>query len=229
MKPVILVGRCDGIAHRDRLWAYVRRYWQKNLGWPICEGNYEEKPFCLAAASNLASTNAGDWDVALYTAADAVPGSIEQVLAAVQISLEKSQLVYPHDHYYSVSDEGTERILAGEEPHGNMAEWPAWPNTYSTMFVVPRTLWDAVGGWDERFVEYGFEDFAFWSACWARAGGFDRVTGPIFHLHHDRPYAEREGNPSYMSNKALCQRYMDVRTSWTEILKILQEPGAPLS
>ena len=50
-------------------------------------------------------------------------------------------------------------------------------NTCSTMVVVPRKLWNAVGGFDEGFVGWGWEDCAFSAACAALGGG--RAVGRL--------------------------------------------------
>lgn len=231
--PVILVGRRGDNGHRDRLWAYCSSRYREELGWPIFVGEYNEPgPFCLAHASNRAAALAGDWTVALYIGADVVLGSPEQARAAVALAEQRRQLVFAHDHYYSLSEEGTERVLAGDAPHGSMNEWPEhgpWPNTFSSALAITRDLWERIGGFDERFVGYGWEDLAAWSACCALGGGFERVTGPVFHLHHERIRAEREGSLEHAENEPLGRRYLAAKGSESAMRKILMEPGGPLA
>lgn len=233
---MILVGRRPDYGHRDRVWKHCESVWTRDLGWPIVVGLYEDPgPFCLAHASNRAKANADelfpDWTMALYIGADVLLGSPDQARAAVELAERKGQLVFAHDHYYSLSPEGTEEVLAGAEPHGRMNEWPGhppWPNTFSSALAIPRKLWEAVGGFDERHVGYGFEDLSVWSACWALGGGFDRVTGPVFHLWHPRVRAEREGSLEHAENEALGRRYLAAKTSERAMRRILAEPGGPL-
>jgi predicted glycosyltransferase involved in capsule biosynthesis len=98
-------------------------------------------------------------------------------------------------------------------------EWH--PNTFSGVLAVPRALWDAVGGFDERFVGWGFEDLAFWSACTALAGGFERIPGRMIHLWH--PKGVESGHDRYAANEELGRRYMQARSSRAETRQIIAE------
>lgn len=223
MRTVVLVGRRPDGGHRDRLWAHCRKFWSE-LGFPVYEGaDSGSGPFCLAAASNDAARLAGDWELAVYAGADVVTGSPSQVVAALAVAENRGLLVFSHDHYYSLSAEGTELVLAGEPVHGRHAEWPPWPNTFSSMFAIPRSLWDQVGGFDERFQGWGFEDLAFWSACCALSGHFERVTGPVFHLHHERASRDREQGPNHAANEDLGRRYLAAKDSPDVMREILAE------
>jgi hypothetical protein len=230
---VILVGRRGDRGRRDRLWRFCSDWWTRELGWPIFVGVHDDPgPFSLAAASNRAAALAGDWTVALYVGADVVLGGPGQAREAVRLAVKRGQLVFAHDHYYSLSREGTEAVLAGAAPHGSMNEWPGhgpWPNTFSSALAVPRALWDAVGGFDERFTgPWGGEDLAFWSACCALGRGFDRVTGPVFHCWHERDRAQREGHPNYPAADELMRRYLAAKANERLMRAILTEPGGPL-
>jgi hypothetical protein len=221
---VILVGRRADGGHRDRLWAYCEEFWVRETGWPIFVGHYDEPgPFCLSVASNRAAAAAGDWEVALYVGADVVLGSGDQARAAVGEAAGAGHLVFAHDHYYSLSEAGMEDVLAGSSPHGRLSEWPAWSNTFSSALAVPRQLWDEVGGFDERFRGWGFEDLAFWSACCALTGSFDRVTGPVFHLYHERDPKTREASLEHAENEALGRRYLAAKGSRRKMKAILAE------
>ncbi len=236
--PVILVGRRPDGGHRDRLWSYCQSFWTHELGWPICVGLYNDPgPFCLAHASNRAKALADEqhpgWEVALYVGADVVLGSADQARQAVAEAEETGWITYPHDHYYSLSQEGTDRILAGEaEPHGSLSEWPdkpPWTNSFSSALVITRDLWDRVGGFDERFRGWGFEDQAFFAACKALGGGVGRVTGPVFHLYHPRVHAHREGSLEHADNEPLGRRYLASQNDPEAMLGILTGPDGPLA
>lgn len=55
------------------------------------------------------------------------------------------------------------------------------------------------------------------------------MTGPVFHLWHERPDETMMGAPGYAANDALRRRYMDARTSRPDVEAILREPGGPLA
>jgi hypothetical protein len=152
-----------------------------------------------------------DWDVVVLADADVQVGSRRQVEEAVAVAREKVHLTFAHTFRAGLSRAATARVLAGEDvrqvvPRPEDAdEWEG--NTLSGVYAVPRRLWDAVGGFDERFRSWGAEDLAFAHMCSVLGGRRDRVPGTVFHLAHETPREEREGNPHYAANWALWQRY----------------------
>jgi hypothetical protein len=120
--------------------------------------------------------------------------------------------------------EATERVLAGEDPETEWAEQSV-DNTWSSCWAISRESWDAVGGFDERFVGWGAEDWMWMSACHALFG-IVRAPGNSFHLWHGR---DGEGDhPHYDKNIALGNRYLAVRNEEAPMRKLLAEPGGPL-
>jgi hypothetical protein len=59
----------------------------------------------------------------------------------------------------------------------------------SSLLAVPRTLWERVGGFDDRFVGWGAEDDAFAAACRVLGGGMrpDRRRSRSTSGMHPRP------------------------------------------
>jgi hypothetical protein len=85
------------------------------------------------------------------------------------------------------------------------------PISWSCCFVVPRAVWDAIGGFDERFKGWGWEDMAFQSVV-CGLYGHERLDGDIWHLWHPRAEERiRRGtplHPAYVANRMLGRRYM---------------------
>lgn len=48
--------------------------------------------------------------------------------------------------------------------------------------IMPRPVWDRIGGYDERFQHWGFED----AALLRKIGSFDRLAGPLYHYWHTK-------------------------------------------
>ncbi len=77
--------------------------------------------------------------------------------------------------------------------YGNEVVGPALKQTHGFDYIegwcvaIPRAIWDAVGGWDERFLGSDWEDVAFSTA--ARQKGFWLVQDlPFIHLDQRQRY-----------------------------------------
>lgn len=256
MNPAILVGRRPDNGHRDELWAWCRARWEAQLGWPIYEGLHlaDESPhFSLSAASNRAAAQAAEagHDTYVYIGGDWFAGTARQVETAARLALETGKLWFAHDRTV-VLTESTSKRLRGEDWQRTLRDWPlppvgrhptplpsygddagttgmVHPNTYSGVLAVERELWERVGGFDERFVGWGWDDLAFWSACCGVAG-YERIAdAAIYHLWHPQDRAVREEQPFSAHNEDLGRRYLDAKWNAPAIDAILREPGGPLA
>jgi hypothetical protein len=207
----ILVPRRAGIPERDRLWAFAREWWERDHpDWPIVEGHHDGPgPFNRAKAINTAAEAAGAWDVALVIDADVLcnPQAIRE---GVQRAADGGYLVVTHNARIMLTRVGTEKVLAGYRgpwKEKGMVE-KTWPDSVSCSVAIPRTLWDAVGGFDENFEGWGFEDTAFTLAAEHVSGrllGF--VHSECWHLWHTRGPDAKPSSPTFRANKARRDAY----------------------
>jgi hypothetical protein len=224
MKVVVCVPRRAGDPHRDRAWEYVRRHWA-TLGWPICVGYHDEGPFNVSAARNDAALMAGDWDVAVFVDGDTIMLDHEPVRRAVELAAESGCFVRPYQTYWMTDERASGRLMAtGERPRTGIT---------STRFqspggvnVIPRGLWDTVGGYDERFRGWGHEDAAIEIAC-TSLGGFKRLPGEVFHLWHPVSTERVKAKPEYQANVALRRRYERARTPDVMQELLAERAGGP--
>lgn len=209
-RAVVLVPRRAGDPHRDAAWEYVRRSWAAH-GWPIYVGEHNDGPFNAAAARNLAAAAADAdqrWEVAVFVDADTVMLDPGPVLEAVRMAAGKRLLVRPYARYWQLDEAGSAQLMAGatRRPAGHLLRETA----HGGVNVVSRELWDAVGGYDERFRGWGSEDTAFELACVA-LGGLRRLRGEVFHLWHPISADRNTSHPGYLANVALRGRYEAAR------------------
>jgi hypothetical protein len=220
---VILVGRRSDGGWRDEVWTYCKRFWIEETGLPIFEGFHDEGPFSLAIASNQAARLAGDWECAVYVGADWLPLDVNQVWRAVGRA-QSGQLTFAHDHAVVLGPEDTKAVVRDSAVLGGLLQYgERHRHTFSGVQAIPRALWDAVAGFDERFIGWGYEDLAFMAACGAMGGGLDRVEGDIVHLWHPRVRAQREEQPHHAANEALWLRYHGAMSSRRKMKAILAE------
>lgn len=187
-RVVILVAWRGGDPVREAHWEFVRR-WLDTLGYPVYTSSCDDGPFNLSQATNRASALAdtdGRWDVALLAGADCVVPKL-QLDEAIQTALDHECIVLPHDQYVRIGQRQTEEYirLGGVIPPGQAGKHllrDAVTNRKAPagFVTMPRVVWDRVGGYDERFRGWGFED----AAMLVSAGYFERLPGPIYHLWH---------------------------------------------
>lgn len=208
-RVVILVPRRDGFPDRDALWAFTKPWWREQFpDWPLYEGHHDIGLFNRSAAVNLAARLAGEWDVAVLIDSDVLTDP-EAVRRAVPVAVETGQMVVPFAVRHNLSAVGTGRIIAGERGSWKGFIQRSFHGQHSSVVVIPRTLYDDIGGFDEGFRGWGMEDTAFALACEVIAGRplihFD--TGEAWHLHHSAAPGEKHGSPSHRANMARLAHY----------------------
>lgn len=212
---------------RDRLWEFVRARVEAETDWPITEGLSVDGPFNRSRALNEAAEEAGQWDVAVILDADTVP-DFERVRRAVARAAWTRPLVCPQDTFRSLNRDGTRAVLAGGSAVEDAPKRWDYPNPKSSCIVLSRETWELVGGFDERFEGWGFEDASFYHACEALVG-IERFEGPCWHLWHSRSPEKNPDFEAYQRNEALGARYKAARRDPETMRAILREPGGPLA
>jgi len=207
--PVLVPWRPDG-GRRDDLWRYVRRsFWSTLPDFRIVTGRSPDGPFNRSAAVNDAAALAGNWRVAVIADNDTwVPPA--QLQAAVDTATKSQRLTAAFSRVVELSRDYTDRLLDGS---ASLADFNVDRvrteslGVQSSMLVIPRTLWEQVGGFDVKFQGWAGEDNAFWKACAVMGGEPARIDGCAFHMWHE--VAPRTGN-EYRTNVARWRRYARV-------------------
>lgn len=225
MRTVFLVPRRDDHGHRDRLWAYCRRRWEDYFpDVPVYEGHHNDGPFNRAAAVNTAARLAdadGRWDLGIVIDSD-VFLRVSDVRAAIESAAKSGRITWPHTRWRELREDWTARVLRepmdlGPEPTRDDMDLMVGvtnPISWSCCMVVPRAVWDDIGGMDERFRGWGWEDMA-WQSLVVGLYGYDRLPGDVLNLWHERsPERIIKGQPrttateAYITNARLGRRYM---------------------
>ena len=203
----VVVPRRGDDGRRDLLWAFCAQWWEA-LPWPVTEGHHLDGPFNRAAAINGAANEAGPWDVLVVLDGDVV-ADVSQVVAAVERAHETGRLCFAFDRFVSLNEPMTERVLAGYD--GNWAPGAKLKMSahVSSALAIPAGLWDATGGFDERFEGWGHEDVAFAHSARVLGGGIDRVPGTVWHLWHG---PIRKASSAHRASPLLAQHYFDQTT-----------------
>jgi len=226
---VILVPRRAGVRDRDRLWEFARAWWANDHpNWRIVEGHHNDGPFNRGAAINTAARDAGNWDVAVIIDSDVIIGAAE-VRDGVALARRTNRMVLGYDVRIHLQARGTKQVLGGfrgdwtklghrEREHA-LALTPC-----SSCVIVSRALWDRTGGYDERFVGWGWEDVAFRVTCetLTRAEML-KMHGTLFHLWHMRSDENHASEITFMRNRMRGTRYRAARFDIDALRLLLNE------
>jgi hypothetical protein len=222
MRTVILVPR-RAHPERDLLWEWCKARWESLFpDWPIYEGHHDDGPFNRSAALNTASRLAGAWDLAIVIDADIFIRA-SQVRKAVATATKTGKVTWAHRRWRGIREDFTQRIVRDRRDFGPEIDREDMdilvertnPISWSCCIVIPRAVWDDMGGFDERFRGWGFEDMAFQSIV-CGLYGWERIEGDVYHLWHSRTVngsgraakSHGEYTPEAITNARLGRRYM---------------------
>lgn len=225
-RVVILVPRRRDYALRDDLWAWCRARWERILpGVAIYEGHHDDGPFNRSAALNRAADLAdadGRWDVALVIDSDVFVRK-SQVEQAIATAARTGLTTWAHRRWRGLNEYWTRRVVKDGRDFGaendredmDVLVERTNPISWSCCIAIPRKVWDELGGFDERFVGWGYEDMAVQAAI-VGLFGHERIEGDVYHLWHDRPFGngrlDKDADQSYtaeaLTNARLGRRYM---------------------
>lgn len=205
---VILVPRREDGGHRDRVWAWVRAWWEANLPeLPIFEGYHVGGLFNRSAAVNKAARAAYPWDVALIIDSDVICDP-EQVREALDYALIHDRLTLPFERRHNLTQAGSEKVMAGERGSWRSFIGRTYVDMCSSAVAISRNLWGLTGGFDESFSGWGFEDSAFSLVCETFSGRtLHKIPGELWHLWHPTAPEGKRGTPSYQANRARMEQY----------------------
>lgn len=226
VKAVILVPRRADGGRRDQLWDFTRAHWER-LGWPIVVGEHDDGGrFNAATARNAAARLAGDWEVAVFVDADTIMLDHEPVRKAVKLAARSGHMVRPYSRYWMTDEAGAAALMASATRPRSGVRPLRSGDAHGGVNVVPRKLWERVGGYDERFVGWGSEDSAFELAC-RQLGGFSQIPGEVFHLWHPLSSDRNTSDPGFRANVALRHRYEAAKRPGAMRALLAERSGQP--
>ena len=122
-------------------------------------------------------------------------------LEAAELALSSDRLVIGFSRYRPLSKARTVEAFAGSDPFTLDPVDELVDFSVGRVLAITPECWWAAGGMDERYVDWGCEDFAFADAAGAALGPVLRVDGPAVHLWH--PHAGDPTNPDQQANSRL--------------------------
>ncbi len=180
---VILVPWRGGEERREWLWD-ICRPWLERFGWPIYCGD-SNGPWARAAAVNAAEKEAaaaGDWDLALVADTDTIadPDSIYRAMDWIRSTGGAAR---PHTERWMLTREGS--LVAAQRGTSAIDKTRHLGKQFAGggLLVITHDAWKRVGGFDETFIGWGYEDTAMHLSLIAKSR-WDRLPGEAYHLWH---------------------------------------------
>lgn len=208
---IVLVPYRPDNGHRDTLWTFLHEHYWQPLGYDVVVGEHLDGPFNRSKAINDAANR--DWDLAVIADTDTfVP--VKQLEQAIAAAKTIGCVTAAFDSVVEINQACTLDIIAGRislnDSFATERIRRRELETQSSMLVVPRTAWDIIGGFDERFQGWAGEDNAFWHAAALTAGTL-KITGNAYHLWHPTAPGKQRG-PLYHRNVRLWKQYQSATT-----------------
>ncbi len=210
---------------RERAFTWMLNYYKEICpNADICIGT-SNNPFNKAKAVNEAAAKAKGSIFAIIDA-DIICGPAALHEAAEL--LMRYPWIIPFKEVLNLSKVSTSRLLTTS---------PSWPLPSHMSFkkrsfneralpvgginIMKRECFEAVGGFDERFLGWGGEDDAFAAAMNTICGHYMRTDDTILHLWH--PPVEPQDNEQYDDNVQLALRYCRAQGKAHRMRRILAE------
>lgn len=220
---VLIPYQPDG-GPRDEAFRYVKEFYRRLLpGAEVCVGDLmEHERFSRSKAINKAAALANG-DRFIIADGDLIYDP-EMMKEAVR-GLEDHEWIIPFTSITRLTLNNSQSILRAAIGWPLQIELETLPHD-ARLFVgglnlVTRNAFEAVGGYDERFVGWGGEDEAFAYSLDTIIGKHIRLEGNLLHFWH--PFVGPEGNPNYESNYALYHRYKAALGKPEEMTRLIQE------
>lgn len=175
---------------RQRIFAWVIARWKHYMPdeWEVSLGMSDPEDFSRSAARNRA-VERSHGEILVITDADTFC-DIETVYDAIhEVLAQRAPWVIAHTEYFSLSEPFTDDLLEQvpwthvSRPYGY--NWSMKSKSQAGVLVVPRAAFDEIGGYDERFLGWGYEDNAFATQLDRKWGQHERVDGDMLHLWHE--------------------------------------------
>lgn len=192
---------------RLQIFDWVEERWQNVCpGFELCIGHDDPQDFNRSKARNRAFEESSGDLIVISDADTACP--IDNVLGALKAVEEGHAWVIAHSEYHSLTEEYTDWLIT--QPPGMMlkppfpSNWVMHSRSQAGVLVMTRETYEKVGGYNEEFDGWGYEDNEFAVRLTRQVGQPTRCFGPMLHLWHDPGLNFEQPNIAY--NEALYQK-----------------------
>lgn len=180
----------DG-SYREQNWNWIKK--RHELLMPeieICIGDVNIEPYSRAAGINSAAKQATR-NIFIIADADLI-FNIKDIEYAISL-LNKYNFILPYNKLIQLSKEKTKLLLTNDFTINTSDIDIDGCNIHSKpmvggMCIITKEVFNSVGGMDERFRGWGWEDNAFFKSIKSIKQEHIKTENAIWHLYHDRKH-----------------------------------------
>lgn len=204
---VFIPWRDYGVPERQRAMVYVKKHLEDGLNLKVHFADGENEKFSLSAARNNAISQAKSMgaSVALICDADTIL-HIDSVVDIFFHIKAFNSIVVPFEISRYLTRASSKKVLNQNADPNELDVIDTFDWSVGAAIMSSVDEWERVGGQDERFTGWGFEDVAFAVAAEKMGNRPIKMGGVMNHLWH--PSAEKSGE-AYEYNEMLYKRYVE--------------------
>lgn len=185
---VFIPYKADG-GRRDRIADYTKTlFWEPN-GFEVVYLANDDEEFNISKARNLALNY--DEEILVFSDSDSIP-DIRMLERAIETARQRNTMVFPFNTALELNKPTSDWHLDnGVIPKGTrpiQAEHirRRSDELQSSIYAIPRALFEKVGGFDEKFVGWGHEDLAFVKKLELYGHRAHHLPGSFNHIWHEK-------------------------------------------
>jgi cellulose synthase/poly-beta-1,6-N-acetylglucosamine synthase-like glycosyltransferase len=177
---IVMPWRDSGDIYRRHSYEYVSKKMSEFFVVP-CDSGHD--PFSRSASKNLGASLVAD-DILVFLDADTMIPP-QQIHDAVDLARE-GHMVHPYTEYHGMAQRQSHYIVHGQaNPTADTSDWNiSWATGGS--IVMYREMFFDLGGYDEAYTDWGFEDISLIILGKNRGIELKRIEGNAYHLWHPR-------------------------------------------
>jgi len=206
-------------------WFYCWRWWNAffphNYEFEICIGSDNDGDFNRSRARNEAFEKSSG-DILIIADADTIVDTEHLSQSIKDVSLEKTPWSIPYADYYNLSREYSDKVKDAFPLHkpslsDSVFSFEHKVLSWAGINVMPREAYSSIGGYDERFEGWSWEDVAFRVKLDAEWGAHQRPDyGNAYHLWHPIAAGDEFTTQNTKSNRQLFLNEYANRYNWKD-------------
>lgn len=163
---------------------YVTDWYSKNLPEAkIIFSDSGHEQFNLSASRNLGAKEVLGYDIVIHNDADTIPDK-NSLLEGIEKTYESGYFCNPYNDYRFIDAEETQKVLDGVVSIETAQHQRIGGACSGIVITTPQT-WETIGGFDEGFKGWGYEDAAISAAhSTLMDQDFLWVSGPAYAMSH---------------------------------------------